>query len=279
MVKTVSPSSCAALGRADTKLKRSPGTNEAKKQMGAFHRMEMTRWPMDRLPAVLREAVSRLTHGVNSRFCVGYIRDFAPCPGVWLMTNRERMQTVLRGGPPDRVPMVARLDIWHTARVSEGRVPEEVAGLSLWEIEDRLHMGRSARFRDFLSESRDGGVTESIRREGDKTIHTIQTGGRSVSQIEIRTPELEARGMLGQVQKYYLNTPDDYRTMIRIWERTRFVADHDACTRFGRDTGEGFIGLRELDLPEPLKSACREVPPSVFRQDISSSELRASGEA
>jgi len=171
---------------------------------------------------------------------------FSPCIGVAVLTHRERMETVLRRVLPDRVPMVARLDIWHTARVSEGSVPAEVAGLSLWEIEQRLHMGRSARFRNFHSEERDG-VTEIVQRDADRTIHAMEIGGRSIRQVELVTPELESKGMQGQLREHYLKSPDDYRTMIRIWERTRFVADHDACRRFNRDTGDA--GMPMLILP------------------------------
>jgi nicotinamide mononucleotide (NMN) deamidase PncC len=47
---------------------------------------------------------------------------------------------------------------------------------------------------------------------------------------------------------------------------------------FGRDTGEGFVGLSDLELPEPLPSLCREVPASEFRDDVSSTAIRQRGE-
>jgi hypothetical protein len=43
---------------------------------------------------------------------------------------------------------------------------------------------------------------------------------------------------------------------------------------FGRDLGAGFLRLSELDLPDSLRRLCREVPPEVFREDVSSTELR-----
>lgn len=47
---------------------------------------------------------------------------------------------------------------------------------------------------------------------------------------------------------------------------------------FGRDLGTGFMRLSDLDLPEALRAICREVPPEKFREDISSTEIRKSGE-
>ncbi len=45
---------------------------------------------------------------------------------------------------------------------------------------------------------------------------------------------------------------------------------------FGRDTGTGFVGLPDLDLPDILRPLCREVPQDVFREDVSSTAIRRS---
>jgi hypothetical protein len=46
---------------------------------------------------------------------------------------------------------------------------------------------------------------------------------------------------------------------------------------FGRDMGTGFVRLADLDLPDILRTICREVPPEAFREDISSTGLRKTG--
>jgi hypothetical protein len=46
---------------------------------------------------------------------------------------------------------------------------------------------------------------------------------------------------------------------------------------FGRDTGQGFVRLPDLDLPKVLAGICREVPPNRFRDDISSTAIRREG--
>ncbi len=43
---------------------------------------------------------------------------------------------------------------------------------------------------------------------------------------------------------------------------------------FGRNLGGSFIRLGDLDLPDSLRALCREVPPELFREDVSSTELR-----
>ncbi|NLE39714.1 MAG: hypothetical protein GX621_16975 [Pirellulaceae bacterium] len=43
---------------------------------------------------------------------------------------------------------------------------------------------------------------------------------------------------------------------------------------FGRNMGPGFVGLHQLDLPDPLRSLCDGIGEDVFREDISSTEIR-----
>jgi hypothetical protein len=44
---------------------------------------------------------------------------------------------------------------------------------------------------------------------------------------------------------------------------------------FGRVVNGGFMGIRDVELPDALRQLCDEVPESVFRADISSTELRS----
>ncbi|MEN6407938.1 MAG: hypothetical protein ABFC77_15900 [Thermoguttaceae bacterium] len=81
-------------------------------------------------------------------------------------------------------------------------------------------------------------------------------------------------------------------TLRRVAE-TKYYADEAAGRRaleeiagrgckflvFGRLQGERFWRLSDLELPEPLRTICREVPPEVFRDDVSSTALRQSESA
>ncbi|HUT93847.1 MAG TPA: CinA family protein [Thermoguttaceae bacterium] len=75
------------------------------------------------------------------------------------------------------------------------------------------------------------------------------------------------------IARFYGDDPDACRAALaQIASRgCRFLV-------FGRDTGEGFVTLGDLDLPEPLLSLCREVPGDQFREDVSSTSIRKRGE-
>jgi nicotinamide mononucleotide (NMN) deamidase PncC len=60
----------------------------------------------------------------------------------------------------------------------------------------------------------------------------------------------------------------------------REIADRDChFLVFGRTVDGRFLRLSDLDLPEPLRPICREIPPDVFREDISSTAIRQADDA
>lgn len=44
------------------------------------------------------------------------------------MNERERVLAVLRRQRPDRIPWVARLELWYNARLATGTMPERFRG-------------------------------------------------------------------------------------------------------------------------------------------------------
>jgi nicotinamide mononucleotide (NMN) deamidase PncC len=131
-----------------------------------------------------------------------------------------------------------------------------------------------------------------------------------LSVINVDKPPLdyaEIEGRLGQFsaeQTIYLTRAATFEEKSRIFHGATFVVGADTIRRigdpayyggdpaacqaaieriarrncrflvFGRDMGKGFVRLGDLNLPEGLEALCREVPPEVFRADVSSTALR-----
>jgi nicotinic acid mononucleotide adenylyltransferase len=69
--------------------------------------------------------------------------------------------------------------------------------------------------------------------------------------------------------KYYGGDPQVRDAAVRS------IVDHGCrFLVFGRRRGETFETLGDMELPEPLRSACQAVSESAFRSDVSSTELR-----
>ena len=68
---------------------------------------------------------------------------------------------------------------------------------------------------------------------------------------------------------------DDRNGMMQSLQR--IIARNCRFLVFGRALGSSFIRLSDLDLPDVLRHACREIPREKFREDVSSTELRKEG--
>jgi hypothetical protein len=80
-------------------------------------------------------------------------------------------------------------------------------------------------------------------------------------------------------------------TLRRIAEPRYYGGDPAACQRaveriasrdcrflvFGRNLGDGFVRLADLDLPDSLRVLCSDVLQEVFCKDVSSTAIRAAG--
>jgi hypothetical protein len=55
----------------------------------------------------------------------------------------------------------------------------------------------------------------------------------------------------------------------------RLQALHIEFLVLGRANNDGFVTLEDTELPDALRQMCHSVPESVYRNDLSSSQIRA----
>ena len=164
-----------------------------------------------------------------------------------MMTPRERWLALLSGERPDRIPLVIRLDLWHNAAVNDGTLPEECRGLTIPEIETRLGMGRSARFRDFYAVHFPT-ARISERRDGCAVRTTFRVAGRDLTQTFLRTPEQERIGVRGHLAECFLKSAEDYDAMAAAWEEMRWEFRPAAFAAFDREVGPDGLPLLVMNL-------------------------------
>lgn len=158
------------------------------------------------------------------------------------MTHRERFLGSLRGKPPQRPHAVVRLDIWHRALSSEGRLPERYAGLEVEEVERALGCGRSARAARVHRVEYDGVREERVTSGDDEIIRWVTPIGELTTVLRSR-PELRRAGMRGLIVKYPVASAADYRIARRFFEGVRFIADYDAYEGYDREIGDEGLPL------------------------------------
>ena len=86
-----------------------------------------------------------------------------------MMTNRQRLLTILDGNSPDRVPWIPRMDIWYRAQINRNTLPERFSGMSLREMEKALRLGTPAR-EGHVHRIEYNNMDVNVRQEGLDTI-------------------------------------------------------------------------------------------------------------
>jgi hypothetical protein len=177
------------------------------------------------------------------------------------MNTRERMLAILDHKLPDRIPWVPRLLLWYNARLRTGTMPPKWEGLSLRELERELGVGTPARSGTVYEVERED-VEYVEREEGGKRITEYHTPVGSVRQVMGFSETLDAQGLPGRVEEFFLKGPKDYEVWEWVIEHTRWVPAYDTYEEYDADIGDE--GL-------PLVSA-GDVPFHAFAQQLAGYE-------
>lgn len=165
------------------------------------------------------------------------------------MNHRERMEAVLSGRPPDRIPWVPRLQLWYEAHRRMGTLPRRYQGLSLREIERDLGLGTPARDGKIMEERLEG-VEIVITREGLLEKVTYYTPVGKVETLMRHSDDLDRLGLPGRIVSYPLKSPKDYTVWRWIVEHTHWVPTYDAYRAYDAEIGEDGLPMVSVgDVP------------------------------
>jgi uroporphyrinogen-III decarboxylase len=154
------------------------------------------------------------------------------------MTNRERILAVLDGKPPDRIPWIPRLAIWHEAQRRRGTLPSRYRGKSLREVERAVFGGTAAR-DGFLYREELTGV--EVRRHEAGPMDTLTeyvTPAGTVTTRHRTTERLRSQGIQDAQVEFMLKRREDYAAVEYLVEHTRFTPAFEEYERYEADVGE-----------------------------------------
>ena len=194
---------------------------------------------------------------------------------------------VLRGEPPDRIPFVGRLELWHTSLSRAGLLPPDLSPLTLTEIHQAVGMGQ----QKFLApySLRLQGVEVIASFEGEEIYHETDpvvdsfpelrdlapADKAGVTAIQLNTPvgrltmqhvmldEMIRGGTAPYPTEHLIKEEADYRTVEYILERAEYVPGYDRIqdeqARLGK-TGFVVPQLHRLPFQQILIDYVGEVP-------------------
>lgn len=161
-------------------------------------------------------------------------------PGVnW----RARIQAVIDGQIPDRIPAILRLDKWYKARLHANDLPGELTGLPLEKVEARLGLARSARQGHVFKRILRPPVECIESRDGDLVITEWRTPRRTLRRVRRYGPDDEPAGLNATTIEFPIQCPDDYAAYIEVIRHTEYVPAYEEYVQYDR-----MIGIAGLPL-------------------------------
>ncbi len=154
------------------------------------------------------------------------------------MTNRERFETVINGGVPDRIPAVFRLDIWQKAQAKKGTLPFELKGMGLEQVEHFLGLGRSAR-KGKVYDTRLRPPVECVKtRNGDSLVTAWRTPGRTLRMVQRFSRGDETAGISPAIIEYPIKSIEDYAAWETVMKHTEFIPTYEDFAQYDQAIGE-----------------------------------------
>jgi len=165
------------------------------------------------------------------------------------MTNRERIFAVLDRKSPDRVPWIARLDLWYHARKAEGNMPARFKGKSLVEVGRALRTGNPARDGRIFTIRYEGMDVRAEKAPGVLRQHFTTPYG-SVSFGRILSDHVSYTTDQGLPLEHPIQKVEDYRVLEYIAEHTYYDPCYDQYVAYEKEVGdEGFPMVSCGDCP------------------------------
>jgi hypothetical protein len=165
------------------------------------------------------------------------------------MTNRERILAVLDRKSPDRVPWIARLDLWYHARMAEGNLPARFHGMNLVDVGRTLRTGNPARDGRIFTTRYEGLEVRAERAPGVARQRFVTPYGE-VTFGRILSDKVSGTTDQGLPLEHPIHSVDDYKVLEYIAEHTYYDPCYDEYLAYETAVGgEGYPMVSCGDVP------------------------------
>ncbi len=182
------------------------------------------------------------------------------------MSIRQRVEAVLAGRRPDRLPFLDRLENWHRWHAWASTLPRDYEGLALGEIYAAVGMGQQtfvvpyglrlrgvevaaefngeACYREFepVVESFPGMWDLVASDRPGVTVTRLTTPAGTLTLRHELLPEMVAMGVEPYLREHLIKDTADYQTVAYILERAEFVPQYEKLSAAEAQVGEnGYV--------------------------------------
>ena len=202
----------------------------------------------------------------------------------------DRVQAVLQGKQPDRLPFIDRMEIWYKSKCLSGSLPEKYHRMSLNEIHRSVGIGRQKFTAPYAFKLRNIEVVYTFENDiiyrdsepvteyfpaqwapdqiprdkpGTTKIEYIAPVGKLNTTYEVAESMVAMGGVEPYLTSHLIKAEEDYRTAEYIIEHTEIIPQFDKIRQDERDLGDnGFVVpcFHRIPFQQALLEYLGEVP-------------------
>jgi uroporphyrinogen-III decarboxylase len=206
------------------------------------------------------------------------------------LSMHDRVQAVLQGKQPDRLPFIDRMEIWYQSKCWSGSLPAKYHEMSLNDIHYSVGIGRQkftapyafklrnievvCTFENEIIYRDSEPVTEYFPaqwapdliprdKEGSTAIDYITPVGKLSIAYEVAESMVALGGVEPYLTHHLIKAKEDYRTAEYIIEHTEIVPQFDKIRQDQRELGDnGFVVpcLHRIPFQQALLEYLGEIP-------------------
>jgi len=161
------------------------------------------------------------------------------------MTHRQRALAAIRGEPVDRLPFIARMDLWYNYNYNRGTLPEKYRGWSLWDIQRDLGIGIfgfgawSVSFYKLVYR----GVEVRRTSTPNELIVEYITPYGTLRSRNVLAEDLKDADVTGAQVEHEFKDERDYDALQYLFEHTEVVENFDEYAKVVEAIGEDGLAL------------------------------------
>ncbi len=166
-------------------------------------------------------------------------------PSRSAMTHRQRAIAAIRGDPVDRIPFIARMDLWYNHNFNRGTLPEKYRGWSLWDIQRDLDIGIfgfGAWSVKYYKRVYHNMQVRNYARPLEETTE-YQTPYGTLRSRNLLSEELKDADITGMQVEHEFKDERDYDALQFLFENTEVVENFEEYSKVVEGIGEDGVAL------------------------------------
>ncbi|MDO9538376.1 MAG: uroporphyrinogen decarboxylase family protein [Thermoplasmata archaeon] len=163
----------------------------------------------------------------------------------WMINHRDLALAAMRGELVERVPFIARMELWYNYNANRGTLPDHYQNWSLWDIQRDLGIGifGFGAWDQSFYKTELHGVNVTRTTDNGTGVTNFDTPFGKLTAMDRMSDELMEAAGTGARIEFPFKSPSDYDALEYLLDNTEIVDNFDNYGKFVEEIGTDGIAL------------------------------------